>query len=320
MTKEKPRNLPASVRQRLMNVARSQQEDFQLVLTRYALERLLYRLSQSEHRDVFVLKGAMLFQLWGDQPHRPTRDLDLLGRGDNSIPRFERIFREVCELAVEEDGLVFSAKSVRGDTIKEDQEYEGLRLNLDCRLENARIPIQIDIGFGDVVTPAAVEVTYPVLLDFPAPVLPAYSRESVVAEKFQAMVMLGIVNSRMKDFYDLWVLARQFEFQGPVLCQAIRATFERRRTSVPAEVPVALSSEFTQDRGKQTQWRAFTGKGKLEIGGTGLGEVVDFLRGFLMPCQGSGRPLSKHVRQQKATCNALQCLPADIEWTASPIG
>ena len=142
---------------------------------------------------------------------------------------------------------------------------------------------QIDIGFGDVVTPAAVEVTYPVLLDFPAPVLPAYSRESVVAEKFQAMVMLGIANSRMKDFYDLWVLARQFEFQGPLLCQAIRATFERRQTPVPAEVPLALSSEFAFDRGKQTQWRAFIDKGKLDIGGAGLDEIVDALRGFLMP-------------------------------------
>ncbi len=283
MSKEKPRNLAASVRQRLMNLARAQNEDFQLVLTRYALERLLYRLSQSEHRDVFVLKGAMLFQLWGNQPHRPTRDLDLLGHGENAIPRFERIFREVCKLAVEEDGLVFSAQSVRGDTIKEDQEYAGLRLNLACRLENARIPIQIDIGFGDVVTPAATDVTYPVLLDFPAPVLPAYSRESVVAEKFQAMVMLGIANSRMKDFYDLWVLARQFDFQGPLLCQAIRATFERRRTPVPAQVPVALSSEFAQDRGKQTQWRAFISKGKLDTGGVGLDEVIDTLRGFLMP-------------------------------------
>jgi predicted nucleotidyltransferase component of viral defense system len=266
-----------------MNLARAQNEEFQLVLTRYALERLLYRLSQSEHRDVFVLKGAMLFQLWGNQPHRPTRDLDLLGHGENAIPRFERIFREVCKLAVEEDGLVFNAQSVRGDAIKEDQEYSGLRLTLDCRLENARIPIQIDIGFGDVVTPAATDVTYPVLLDFPAPVLPAYSRESVVAEKFQTMVMLGIANSRMKDFYDLWVLARQFDFQGPLLCQAIRATFERRRTPVPAEVPVALSSEFAQDRGKQTQWRAFISKGKLDTGGAGLDEVIDALRGFLMP-------------------------------------
>jgi len=203
--------------------------------------------------------------------------------GVRVIPRFERIFRDVCKLAVEEDGLVFRAASVRGDTMKEDQEYAGLRLNLDCLLENARIPIQIDIGFGDVVTPAAVEVTYPVLLDFPAPVLPAYSRESVVAEKFQAMVMLGIANSRMKDFYDLWVLARQFEFHGPLLCQAIRATFERRRTPVPVAVPLALSSEFAQDRGKQTQWRAFIDKGKLDTGGVGLNEVIDALRDFLMP-------------------------------------
>jgi predicted nucleotidyltransferase component of viral defense system len=283
MTKEKRRNLAASVRQRLMNLGRARNEDFQFVLTRYALERLLYRLSRSAHRDVFVLKGAMLFQLWGDHPHRPTRDLDLLGTGDNSVPRCERIFREVCALAVEDDGLLFNATSVRGDTIKEDQEYEGLRLNLDCRLENARIRLQIDIGFGDVVTPAATEVTYPVLLDFPAPVLPAYSRESVVAEKFQAMVMLGIANSRMKDFYDLWVLAREFAFAGPLLSQAIRATFARRRTAVPAMVPVALSSEFVQDRAKQTQWRAFVAKSKLDTGGVGLEEVVDVLRSFLMP-------------------------------------
>ena len=282
MTKGRPRNLAASVRQRLMNLARARNEDFQLVLTRYALERLLYRLAQSEHRDVFVLKGAMLFQLWSDQPHRPTRDLDFLGRGDNSIPRFERTSGKYA-LAIEDDGLVFRAESVRGGTIKEDQEYEGLRLALDCRLENARIPIQIDIGFGDVVTPAATEVSYPVLLDFPAPVLPAYSRESVVAEKFQAMVMLGITNSRMKDFFDLWFLARHFEFQGPLLCQAIRATFERRHTPVPTEAPVALSSEFAQDRGKQTQWRAFISKGKLETGGAGLPDVMDVLNGFLMP-------------------------------------
>ncbi len=253
------------------------------MLTRYALERLLYRLSQSEHRDVFILKGAMLFQLWSDQPHRPTRDLDLLGRGANSIPRFEQIIREVCRKAVEEDGLAFSAESVRGDVIKEDQEYEGLRFTLECRLENARIPIQIDIGFGDVVTPAASEATYPVLLDFPAPILAVYSRESVVAEKFQAMVMLGMANSRMKDFYDLWILARQFDFQGPLLCKAIRATFEKRRTPVPADVPTALSPEFSRDRSKQVQWRAFVNKSKLDTGGIGLHEVVIVLCDFLMP-------------------------------------
>jgi predicted nucleotidyltransferase component of viral defense system len=279
--------MAASVRQRLLNLSRTRREDFQFVLTRYALERFLYRLSQSKHRDVFVLKGAMLFQLWGDQPHRPTRDLDLLGRGENSIPRFARIVREVCWAAVEDDGLTFNGESVHGDVIKEDQEYEGLRLTLEGHLENARIPIQIDIGFGDVVTPAALEVSYPVLLDFPAPVLAAYSRESVVAEKFQAMVMLGMVNSRMKDFYDLWILARQFDFQGPLLCEAIRATFERRRTLVPSDVPTALSPEFFQDEGKQAQWRAFVNKSKLDTGGLGLGEVAAVLRDFLVPCTGA---------------------------------
>ncbi len=284
MTKEKPRNLSASVRQRLLNIARTQGEDFQFVLTHYALERFLYRLSQSKHRDVFVLKGAMLFQLWGDHRHRPTRDVDFLGSGENSVSRFEQIFRDVCEMTVEDDGLVFNAESVQGDVIKEDQQYEGLRISLDCRLENARIPIQIDIGFGDVVTPTPLTVSYPVLLDFPVPILAVYSRVSVVAEKFQAMVMLGMVNSRMKDFYDLWTLARQFEFQGPLLCEAIRATFERRRTQVPSDAPKALSPEFGQDQTKQTQWRAFVNRSKIDSDGTSLNEVVILLRDFLLPC------------------------------------
>jgi predicted nucleotidyltransferase component of viral defense system len=283
VSKEHPINMAASVRQRLTNLAHQKHEDFQLVLTRYALERLLYRLSRSEHRDEFVLKGALLFQLWADQPHRPTRDLDLLGRGDDSITRFVKIFQKICNLPVEDDGLVFLAPSVQGERIKEDQEYEGLRLRMSCRLENARIPVQIDIGFGDVVVPAATDVTYPVLLDFPAPVLPAYSRESVVAEKFHAMVMLGIANSRMKDFYDLWVLARQFEFQGPLLAEAIRATFQRRRTAIPSGLPLALSPEFCQDPRKRVQWRAFLGKGKLDAGNADLSEIVEALRVFLLP-------------------------------------
>ncbi len=283
MSKELPINMAASVRQRLTNLAHQKHEDFQLVLTRYALERLLYRLSRSEHRDEFVLKGALLFQLWADQPHRPTRDLDLLGRGDDSITRFVKIFQKTCNLPVEDDGLVFLAPSVQGERIKEDQEYEGLRLRMSCRLENARIPVQIDIGFGDVVVPAATDVTYPVMLDFPAPVLPAYSRESVVAEKFHAMVMLGIADSRMKDFYDLWVLARQFEFQGPLLAEAIRATFQRRRTAIPSGPPLALSPEFCQDPRMRVQWRAFLGKGKLDAGNADLSEIVEALRVFLLP-------------------------------------
>jgi hypothetical protein len=187
-------------------------------------------------------------------------------------------------MAVEDDGVTFDGASVRGDVIKEDQEYEGLRLTLGCHLENARIPIQIDIGFGDVVTPATSEVSYPVLLDFPAPILAAYSRESVVAEKFQAMVMLGMINSRMKDFFDIWILAQQFDFRGPLLCEAIRATFERRHTLVPANAPTALLPEFSQDQSKQAQWRAFINKSKLDAGGTNLSEVTTTLGEFLMPC------------------------------------
>ena len=226
--------MAASVRQRLMNKAREQGEAFDLVLIRYTSERLLYRLSQSAFRDRFVLKGAMLFQLWGGSIHRPTRDLDLLAYGSPSPVDFEQLFREVCEEDVEDDGLNFRAESVHAVRMKEDEEYEGLRLKLQAYLDAARISVQIDVGFGDAVTPGPDEITYPTLLDFPAPTLKAYPRVTVVAEKFQAMVMLGIANSRMKDFYDVWTLARHFAFSGPVLCAAMRATFERRKTVLPS--------------------------------------------------------------------------------------
>jgi len=283
VTRRKPVNVSASVRQRLLNVARAQNEDFQLVLTQYASERLLYRLSQSEHRDVFVLKGAMLFALWGGRPHRPTRDLDFLGRGENSADRFTQLFQGVCRLDVQDDGLDFRGDTVRCEVIRRDEEYEGLRIKLDARLARARIPIQVDIGFGDVITPCTRETAYPTILDFPAPVISVYPRETVVAEKFQAMVMLGMANSRMKDFYDLWIIARRFEFQGPLLSQAIRATFERRQTPVPSKTPIALSPDFIEDRAKRIQWRAFVGKSRLHEEAAGLEEVASLLRDFLLP-------------------------------------
>jgi predicted nucleotidyltransferase component of viral defense system len=282
VSKDRPRNLPASVRERLRKLAAARKEDFQLVLTRYGLERLLYRLSRSPHAELFILKGAMLFQLWTDQPHRPTRDLDLLGRGDNSIAGVVEVFRDVCNQAVEEDGLDFPVESVRGERIKEDQEYEGIRVHCEARLENARIPLQIDVGFGDAVTPPATGVRYPTLLEFPAPALRAYQRETVIAEKFQAMIALGIANSRMKDFYDLWVLARGFAFDGSTLSRAIRATFRRRKTALPTAAPLALTAEFGEDAAKRKQWAAFLRKSKLD-GGAGLAEVVVALRDFLMP-------------------------------------
>jgi predicted nucleotidyltransferase component of viral defense system len=278
-----PRNVAASVRQRLLNLARDHREDFEFVLTRYALERLMYRLSVSEHREQFVLKGAMLFALWGGESHRPTRDLDLLGRGTVDTRRLEQVLREVIDLAVEDDGLMFLAETVRGERIREEEEYEGVRVHMEARLAAARIKVQVDVGFGDVMTPAPQEEEYPVLLDFPAPRLRAYPRETVVAEKFEAMVKLGIANTRMKDFYDLWVMARNFEFEGALLSRAIKTTFERRGTALPTEVPLALSGEFSEDPGKKTQWAAFLKRLGREVGGTPLAEVVEALKDFLVP-------------------------------------
>jgi predicted nucleotidyltransferase component of viral defense system len=282
--REPPKNLAASIAARLRKLARERNEDLQLVLTRYGLERLLYRLSLSPYRDDFVLKGAMLFHAWAEAPHRPTRDLDLLCRGDNSVEHLVTVFRTICEQPVDaEDALVFNAASVRGEEIRESKEYQGLRLTFEARLANIRIPIQIDIGFGDVVTPGPMEIEFPTLLELPAPVLQAYSRETVIAEKFQAMVMLGTINTRMKDFFDLWVLSREHEFDGTTLAAAIGATFERRRTELPAQVPTALSQDFAADAAKQTQWRAFLQRGKLSMGGESFPEVIAALRRFLMP-------------------------------------
>ena len=278
------RNIAASVRQRLLNASRARREDFQVTLTRYALERLLYRLSQSAHRDQFVIKGAMLFSAWNEVPHRPTRDLDLLSFGTSDISRLEGAFREIVNTEVEPDGLEFLAESVRGGRIREDQEYEGVRLSIQARLEQARLSLQIDIGFGDAVTPAPEEIEYPTLLaDSPVPRLRAYSRYSVVAEKFQAMVMLGIANTRMKDFFDIWTLARSFDFDGRVLCQALKMTFERRETELPSTAPLALTPEFYEDRTKQSQWDAFLKRSQLAAQSATLDEVAGVLRDFLMP-------------------------------------
>lgn len=282
MTKGKLANIPASVRQRLLNLSQQTNQDFGLLLTKYSLERLLYRLSMSPHRDGFVLKGALLFDLWTDHPHRPTRDLDLLGHGDASLEKYRRLFSEICEQTVEDDGLNFMAKTVAAERIKDDEDYEGVRVLLQARLGVARISVQIDIGFGDVITPAPIEVEYPTMLDFPAPRLRAYPRETVVAEKFEAMVKLGIANSRMKDFYDLWELSRRFDFDGSTLTAAIQATFQRRATVFPLGTPLSLSPEFYDAPSKQTQWTAFLRKSGLH-GANTLGDVVAHIKTFLLP-------------------------------------
>jgi predicted nucleotidyltransferase component of viral defense system len=281
--RETPKNLAASVRQRLLNLAQTRGEDFGLVLTRYGIERFLYRLAQSEYHDQFVLKGALLFELWTQRPYRPTRDLDLEGRGENSTARTKRLFSEIMNQVVEDDGLVFDPKSLRVARIKEDQEYEGLRVTLVSRLERARIHMQIDIGFGDVIVPAPNEIQYPAMLNFPSARLRAYPREAVVAEKLEALVKLGMANTRMKDFYDLWKLSHDFDFEGALLADAIKATFTRRGTEVPSRAPLALTEEFSHDSQKAKQWQAFLKKSGLDHDHAELHTVAAQLATFLLP-------------------------------------
>jgi hypothetical protein len=281
--KRQPKNLPASIRNRLFALAKSRGEDFQVVLTQYGLERVMHRIGQSPYREQFVLKGAMLFSLWSEEAHRATRDLDLLGRGASEITHLEAVFQEIMRMEVEADGLEFVEASLRGARIREDQEYEGVRVQFEVRLASARIPVQIDVGFGDAITPAAEEIVYPSLLNLSQPRLLAYPRETVVAEKFQAMVQLGIANSRMKDFYDLWVMSERFEFAGVLLAEAIRRTFARRGTAIPVEAPLALTSEYAEDATKQKQWAGFINRLKLSTKDLTLPEVIDALREFLQP-------------------------------------
>jgi len=280
VTKGPLQDIGASVRARLLRLARERGEDFQLVLTRYANERLLYRLASSTHAQRFVLKGAALFTLWTGKPHRATRDLDLLGFGDPSITHMREVFAEVLALAVPEDGVRFDLGSLAGGLIREEQEYGGVRIEFVARVTNAQVRLQVDIGFGDAITPEASLVEFPPLLDFPAPRLRAYPRETVVAEKLDAMVQLGMANSRMKDFYDLAVIARDFDFDGELLVRAIRATFDRRKTPLPITTPVALTAAFAEDPSKRTQWSGFVRKAGVDDAGT-LAETVATVRAFV---------------------------------------
>ena len=286
------KNVAASVRQRLLNRSRETGEDYNLLLTRYGNERLLYRLSVSPHAGRFVLKGALLFTAWTGTPHRPTRDLDLLGSGDPSPDGLADLFRNLSGQPVEQDdGLVLDAGSVAAREIREDQEYGGVRVMLLGLLGNGRVPLQVDVGFGDAVTPPPRELTYPTLLpDSPPPVLAAYPPETVVAEKLQAMVELGMANTRMKDFYDVWLLLRDFDLDDDVLADAVRATFARRKTPLPAGVPTALTPAFGEDVTKQRQWRAFVRRAGVEADAPDLAAVTTNLHARLLDVLLPGPP------------------------------
>ena len=290
MTRRPPAGaIAASVRARLTDQARKRGEDVQLVLLRFAIERLVFRLAQGKYRDQFVLKGAMLFSLWAPVPYRSTGDLDLLGEGDPTALRFVKIFREICMAKVPDDGVVFDGNSVTAEQARPDANYQGVLVQMNATLAGARLRLRIDIGFGDIVTPQAQTIDYPSLLDFPRPRLRAYPPETVVAEKLEALVTLGMRNSRMKDFLDIWVIANNFQFEGPILLQAVASTFARRKTMAPVETPVALTAAFTQDPTKQSQWRAFLGRSKIELARESLSEVVSFVEGFVTPILNAAR-------------------------------
>jgi predicted nucleotidyltransferase component of viral defense system len=282
VTGNEPRNIPASVLARLKNKL-TPDRTFDRILVQYGIERLLYRLSKSQHANTFVLKGAQLFLLWTGSYYRPTKDLDLLAKGSADLRHLEQVWREVCGVPCPEDGLVFVMDSVKAEEIHALDEYGGVRVCMKALLGRARISLQIDMGFGDAVTPNPESRSFPVLLDLPIPRLQTYPRETVVAEKFEALVKLGINNSRMKDFYDLWALASDFEFNGAFLLQAITATFKRRKTTLPEDTPLALTPAFHKDDVKRIQWNAFLKKSSFSKVERDLVVVTDVIGEFVMP-------------------------------------
>jgi hypothetical protein len=275
------RDVGASVRERLANQARAKQRPFQELLQYYAMERFLYRLSRSRHANEFVLKGALLMTAWQAPLARSTMDIDLLGRTSNELDHIRTVFAGLCDIESEPDGVFFDSKSVKVARIKEDADYEGTRVRFHATLARARIPMQIDIGFGDVIVPSV-----------------AYPKETVIAEKLEALTILGALNSRMKDFYDLWALSRLYAFEGSVLLKAIQATFARRETVIEA-TPFGLDEEFANDSGRSMQWTAFLRRSRIASAPVSLAETVLAIREFAHPvlsAAASGRPLDQNWR------------------------
>jgi len=283
MSPERPpkqANVAASVRARLLNIAKTQGADFNQVLVRFALERFLYRMTQSEHADRFLLKGALLFTLWYNMPHRATRDADLLGFGASDPASVAETFRDIAAVSVD-DGISFDLGSITVEQIRKEAGYDGVRVIISGELAKARCKTQIDIGFGDAVTPAPVDSVYPVLLaDLPAPKLRAYPTYTVIAEKLHAIALLGMTNSRLKDYFDLSVLLERETLDASLVAQAVKATFERRGMTVPEALPVGLSDEFAHDASRQSLWLAFLKKN--ELASEPLPVIVERLRSSLM--------------------------------------
>lgn len=276
------RDIGASVRQRLLNQSRAQERPFQELLQYFAMERFLYRLAKSPYADRFILKGALLLTAWRAPQSRPTMDIDLAGRMNNQLDHIKEVVGEVCEIAVDSDGVAFNRASIEVSRIKEDADYEGVRVQFHATVARARIPMQLDIGFDDVITPGPTEIEYPSLLNFPAPVLRAYPKETVVAEKLEALTTLGLLNSRMKDFYDLALLSRMYPFEGERLAAAILATFRHRGTVIEAE-PIGLTAAYCDDPARVVQWRAFVRRSRFGEEAVDLAQLIAEVRPFALP-------------------------------------
>lgn len=277
-----PKDLPASVHKRLLNRARTDGRPFNELLQHYAIERLIYRLAISRHREVFVLKGATMLRVWKAPVARPTKDVDLLGRTSNDLNHIAELVRDICMVEVVPDGLRFDEASIQAGPIAEDADYSGVRVRLLAYLGTARISLQIDVGFGDTITPEAEEVELTPILDFPPPQLLGYTRETSIAEKLQVLVKLGVLSSRMKDLYDIWLLSRSFAFDGRVLALAVKTTFAKRDTAVTPR-PFAFTEAYASDKDKQTQWRAFLRKSRLSDAPEDLAELMAAVGVFVSP-------------------------------------
>lgn len=299
MSEETVRNMAHSINARLKNIARKNKISFEYILLRYALERFLYRLGISSHSERFVLKGATLFSIWLGPMYRVTRDADFYCAGESAPEFLVQCFREICDIDIlNPDGVTFDAGSIKTGEIKKEQQYNGTRLTLRAHIAQARVMLQFDIGFGDSIFPGADFNEYPVILDSEPPKIKVYSRYTVIAEKFEAMVFLGIKNSRLKDFYDIWLLSQQFDFDLVTLNTAIIKTFERRKTMIPPARPLALTDEFISDPIKLSQWNAFLRKTSPKNAPADLNVIVSRIAEFLMPL-------------------IEKTLPADAKWQAA---
>ncbi|OGF46369.1 MAG: hypothetical protein A2452_00810 [Candidatus Firestonebacteria bacterium RIFOXYC2_FULL_39_67] len=280
--KDNVRNIAASVKARLMSKAKETNRPFAEVLQYFGMERFLYRLSRSKYSEKFILKGALMFTVWQIPERRTTLDIDFLARYDNQIDSIENAMKDICEISIESDGIVFDLSTVKGTRIKADADYEGVRIKLIGFLEQSRIPLQIDIGFGDVVYPNPKTIDYPVVLDFPKPHLKGYPAENTISEKFEAMITLGSLNSRMKDFYDIWLLMRQHDFDGTNLAAAIQNTFTQRKIELPAKKPLFAEEIYDHGSDRQKLWKAFIVKEESKIAPEHLSSVAKEIEDFLI--------------------------------------